>query len=122
MPTDTSEKGLENRICNLLQESGWLPGDNQDYNAASCVDLAHLSAFLQDTQPETAPGPPSGLRRQHPTAVPEPPQGADQQPRDHRRAPERNRPWPQQHPPLLRHPPHRGTSQPPISTRRTASP
>ena len=54
MPTDTSEKGLENRICNLLQESGWLPGDNQDYNAASCVDLAHLSAFLQDTQPETA--------------------------------------------------------------------
>ncbi len=54
MPTDTSEKGLETRICNLLQESGWLPGDNQDYNAASCVDLAHLSAFLQDTQPETA--------------------------------------------------------------------
>ena len=54
MPTDTSEKGLETRICDLLQESGWLPGDNQDYNAASCVDLAHLAAFLNDTQPETA--------------------------------------------------------------------
>ena len=54
MPTDTSEKGLETRICNLLLESGWLPGDNQDYNAASCVDLAHLAAFLHDTQPETA--------------------------------------------------------------------
>ena len=54
MPTDTSEKGLETRICNLLLESGWLPGENQDYNAASCVDLAHLAAFLHDTQPETA--------------------------------------------------------------------
>ena len=54
MPTDTSEKGLETRIFNLLLEAGWLPGDRQDYNAASCVDLAHLGAFLQDTQPETA--------------------------------------------------------------------
>ena len=54
MPTDTSEKGLEARTVNLLQESGWLPGDNQDYSAASCVDLAHLAAFLHDTQPETA--------------------------------------------------------------------
>ena len=54
MPTDTSEKGLETRTTNLLLESNWLPGENQDYNAASCVDLAHLAAFLQDTQPETA--------------------------------------------------------------------
>ena len=54
MPTDTSEKGLETRTVNLIQESGWLPGDNQDYIAASCVDLAHLATFLQDTQPETA--------------------------------------------------------------------
>ena len=53
-PTDTSEKGFETRTINLLQESGWLPGDNQDYNAAACVDLVHLSAFLNDTQPETA--------------------------------------------------------------------
>ena len=54
MPTDTSEKGLETRICNLLQKAGWLPGDNQEYNAASCVDLVHLAAFINDTQPETA--------------------------------------------------------------------
>ena len=53
MPTDTSEKGLETRICNLLQESGWLPGENQDYNAASCVDLPYLTAFLHDTEPGT---------------------------------------------------------------------
>ena len=54
MPTDTSEKGLETRTINLLLKSSWLPGDRQDYIAASCVDLAHLAAFLQDTQPETA--------------------------------------------------------------------
>ena len=54
MPADTSEKGLETGIFSLLLESGWLPGDRQDYIAASCVDLAHLAAFLQDTQPETA--------------------------------------------------------------------
>ena len=54
MPTDISEKGLETRICNLLQESGWLPGDNDDYQPAASVDLAQLAAFLHDTQPETA--------------------------------------------------------------------
>ena len=53
-PTDTSEKGLETRTVNLLQESGWLPGENQDYHAAYCVDMAHLAAFLKDAQPETA--------------------------------------------------------------------
>ena len=54
MPTDTSEKGLETRICDLLLESGWLPGENQDYQPTSCVDLSNLAAFLHDTQPETA--------------------------------------------------------------------
>ena len=54
MPTDTSEKGLETRTINLLLESGWLPGDNQDCQPASCVDLAQLAAFLHNTQPETA--------------------------------------------------------------------
>ena len=54
MPTDTSEKGLETHTINLLLESGWLPGENQDYQPAYCVDLAHLTAFLHDTQPETA--------------------------------------------------------------------
>ena len=54
MPTDTSEKGLETRTVHLLQESGWLPGNNQDYYATFCLDLVHLAAFLHDTQPETA--------------------------------------------------------------------
>ena len=53
-PTDTSERALETRICGLFQESGWLPGENKDYRAADCIDLAHLSAFLNETQPETA--------------------------------------------------------------------
>ena len=51
MVTDTSEKGLETHTVNLLQEAGWLPGENQDYLPAFCVDLAHLTAFPQDTQP-----------------------------------------------------------------------
>ena len=54
MPTDTSEQGFESRVCNLLEESGWLPGDHQDYDPANCLDLEHLTAFLQDTQPEAA--------------------------------------------------------------------
>ena len=37
MPTDTSENGLETRICNLLLESSWLPGENQDYIAAEVL-------------------------------------------------------------------------------------
>ena len=54
MPTDTSEKGFETRVCTLLEQSGWLPGNSQDYDPTACVDLAHLSDFLTETQPETA--------------------------------------------------------------------
>ena len=54
MPTDTSEQGFETRVCTLLEESGWLPGDYRDYDPSACVDLGHLAAFLQDTQPEAA--------------------------------------------------------------------
>ena len=54
MTTDTTEKGLEALITNSLVNSGWLPGEPQDYEPAHCVDLSHLSAFLQATQPETA--------------------------------------------------------------------
>ena len=54
MPTDTSEKGFETRVCSLLEESGWLMGDNQDYDPTACVDLTQLSDFLKETQPETA--------------------------------------------------------------------
>ena len=54
MTTDTSEKGLEALITDSLTRKGWFPSNLQDYLPAHCVDLGHLSAFLQDTQPETA--------------------------------------------------------------------
>ena len=53
MPTDISEKGFETRVCTLPEESGWLPGDNQDYDPTVSVDLAQLSDFLKETQSET---------------------------------------------------------------------
>ena len=53
MVTDTTEKGLEALITNSLITSGWLPGDPHDYLPVHCVDLNHLSTFLQATQPET---------------------------------------------------------------------
>jgi type I restriction enzyme R subunit len=73
MVTDTSERGLESHICTALTGepcvstqgrvvrerpaaygAGWTCGDPRDYNREHCVDLAQLSAFLHDTQPETA--------------------------------------------------------------------
>ena len=54
MVTDTTEKGLEALITNSLTSNGWVPGDPQDYLSAHCVDLGHLSPFLQATQPDTA--------------------------------------------------------------------
>ena len=54
MTTDTTEKGLETLISNSLMNNGWLPGDTQEYDRTNCVDLLHLSAFLNETQPETA--------------------------------------------------------------------
>ena len=71
MPTDTSERGLERLICTALTGescdpapegmvrerpatygAGWLCGDPRDYDREYCVDLAQLSSFLQETQPE----------------------------------------------------------------------
>jgi type I restriction enzyme R subunit len=74
MKTDTSEKGLEILICTALtggdcnpntiaqtrESSGiygsydWLPGNPADYDRDYFVDLAHLTAFLQTTQPRVA--------------------------------------------------------------------
>ena len=73
MTTDTSEKGLERLICTALTGAacdspqggaiaerpssygaGWICGDPQDYDREYCVDLAQLSAFLRDTQPDAA--------------------------------------------------------------------
>ena len=75
MTTDTSERGLERLICIALTGSpcdpcvgttidvaerpsvygpGWIGGDPAHYDRDYCVDLAQLSAFLRDTQPEVA--------------------------------------------------------------------
>ena len=75
MITDTSEKGLERRICTVLTGApcdvasgeavgerpasygvGWICGDLQDYDRGYCVDLVQLAAFLRATQPEVAEG------------------------------------------------------------------
>ena len=76
-PTDTSEAGLETRICRTLTGTdclprpagtpafvaetpasyggvGWLPGDPADYDREYCVDLVQLTAFLRATQPKVA--------------------------------------------------------------------
>ena len=76
--TDTTERGLEERVVRLLTERtgdrpvtpadsdknrqrpaihavGWSAGDRADYDRANCVDLRQLSGFLNATQPEAAP-------------------------------------------------------------------
>ncbi len=73
MTTDTSERGLERLICTALTGSAcdpgkvpvntvgerpaaypprWICGRAEDYDREYCVDLAQLSAFLRETQPE----------------------------------------------------------------------
>ncbi len=75
MTTDTSERGLEDTIFRAMtgfttvaeadermtRESpipylgnGWLPGRSADYDRAYCLDLAQLTAFLEETQPDIA--------------------------------------------------------------------
>ena len=73
MTTDTSENSLESLICAALTgyprspaakgtfrqrlvDHGpyWMHGDPGDYDREHCVDLAQLSDFLHDTQPEAA--------------------------------------------------------------------
>jgi type I restriction enzyme, R subunit len=74
MNTDTSERGLERLICTALTGHacdparpdwvgkpptaygglGWVGGAPEDYDREYCVDLAQLSAFLRETQPEAA--------------------------------------------------------------------
>ncbi len=53
--TDTSEAGLETTIVkSLIEEAGYQAGNPQDYDRAHAVDLAKLTAFIQETQPEAA--------------------------------------------------------------------
>ena len=84
MTTDTSEKGLERLICAALTGApcdpsqggtvrerpssygaGWIYGDSHDYDREYCVDLAQLSAFLEETQPTAAES--LGLDQDSPT-------------------------------------------------------
>ena len=52
--TDTSERGLEDIIFDAMTGAGWIPGSSDDYDREFCVDLAQLTAFLGDTQPNIA--------------------------------------------------------------------
>ena len=54
MVTGTTEKALEGLITNSMTSKGWFSGNPEDYDRTHCVDLNHLSAFLEATQPETA--------------------------------------------------------------------
>ena len=84
MTTDTSERGLERLICTTLTghpcelaeggalrerpaayAAGWICGDPRDYDRDYCVDLAQLSAFLHQTQPDIAGS--LGLNEDSPT-------------------------------------------------------
>lgn len=47
MPAGTSERELETRTAGRSQESGRLPGVNQDYDPAPCIGLAHLSTLMR---------------------------------------------------------------------------
>jgi type I restriction enzyme R subunit len=72
LTTDTSERGLERLICTALTgapcdpgapvstaqqrpatyAAGWICGAPEDYDREYCVDLAQLSHFLRETQPQ----------------------------------------------------------------------
>ena len=75
MTTDLTERGLERLICKALTGDpcdppsgatvrepppgyggvGWSPGNHHDYDRGYCVDVVQLSAFLDTTQPDSAP-------------------------------------------------------------------
>lgn len=76
MTTDTTERGFERLICTTMTGHpcdpippdatdqtpevsggvGWIGGKPRDYDREYCVDLAQLTAFLCETQPEVAEG------------------------------------------------------------------
>jgi len=56
MPTtDTSEKGLETLIVeSLVNEAGYVQGENSEYDRNHAVDLAQLTAFIHEIQSASA--------------------------------------------------------------------
>ena len=60
-----------------LRRRGWICGAPEDYDREYCVDLAQLSAFLRETQPEVAEALDLGAGRPDAAQVPGPPAGRD---------------------------------------------
>lgn len=54
MTTDTSEKGLESTIVRDMLQRGWQAGESSHFNRAYSLDLEHLRAFVEATQPKLA--------------------------------------------------------------------
>ena len=104
MPTDTSEKGLETRICNLAPGVGLAPRGEPGLPCRVLRGPGPPARLPSGYPARDRPSTPSGLRRQHPPPVPPTSPQTGPGPGHYRRAPERNRPWRPQHPPLLRHP------------------
>ena len=52
--TDTSEWGLESLIVHQMVEHGWIEGQSADYDRGYAIDLKHLQAFVEATQPDAA--------------------------------------------------------------------
>ena len=46
-----NEKDLETLIVDQMKEVGWLEGQPSKYNASYAMDLSHLAAFIENTQP-----------------------------------------------------------------------
>ncbi len=54
MVTDITEKGLETLIvASLVNEAGYVQGENSHYDRDHAIDLIKFLSFLQSTQPET---------------------------------------------------------------------
>src|SRR5262245_23467186 len=51
MPSDTSEKGLEEIIEKGLCARRWTKGTNDDFDSAFAIDLEQLRRFIRETQP-----------------------------------------------------------------------
>ena len=52
MPTDTSERGLENLIVKSLLDGGYIKRENNDFNKEFALDEGLLCQFLLETQKE----------------------------------------------------------------------
>lgn len=62
--TNTKENGLEALIVKwLVEQNGYEPGTNEDYNREYAIDETRLFRFLEETQPEELAK--LGVRKSH---------------------------------------------------------